>query len=149
MNSVTALMTPAVFALDACWTSTCTVIIAVHEYEYIHRIQLVDNQFQLVADMYTLHTAPSIWHHTPTHRCDTLLDTMHTTIGHVNVYDLYEPCVMSMRQQRAPGQSRSLRRAIDAGLGGPDGCINAGVRCASFWQIFTLEDVIGSPRLLG
>jgi len=77
---------------------------------------------------------------TPSNKCESLLDQMHETIGHVNVYDLYSPCIMSMyteeaqKQQqttkrwveRAPASSRSLQRALDAGVGGPDGCIDAG-----------------------
>ena len=63
--------------------------------------------------------------------CNTLLDAMHATIGHVNVYDLYAPCVMATefgQVARAPigEQSHSLERVIAAGLGGPDGCIDAG-----------------------
>lgn len=67
---------------------------------------------------------------TPSNKCESLLDQMHETIGHVNVYDLYSPCIMSMyteeaqKQQqttkrwveRAPASSRSLQRALDAGV---------------------------------
>ena len=72
-----------------------------------------------------------------------VLMTSSRSEGHVNVYDLYSPCIMSMyteaaqqqqhhtdskrRVSRAPASSQSLQRALDAGiLGGPDGCINAG-----------------------
>jgi len=67
-------------------------------------------------------------------KCNSLLDTMHATIGHVNVYDLYAPCVMDIGSsaasstangQRAPATG-SLARVLDNGLGGPDGCIDAG-----------------------
>jgi len=64
-------------------------------------------------------------------KCGSLLDTMHATIGHVNVYDLYAPCIMDIEDadkngQRAPATGRSLARVLDNGLGGPDGCIDAG-----------------------
>ena len=70
--------------------------------------------------------------------CNALLGQMHDAIGHVNVYDLYEPCIMAMDQStqahapqsvlRAPATSKSLQRVLDGKnrLGGPDGCINAG-----------------------
>jgi serine carboxypeptidase-like clade 1 len=73
---------------------------------------------------------------TPSKDCQNDLDEMHQVIGHVNVYDLYMPCIMAMDERgvnqqdssmiRAESTSPSLQRAMANRLGGPDGCIDAG-----------------------
>jgi hypothetical protein len=55
-------------------------------------------------------------------------DAMHGAIGHINVYNIYGPCIMAMDEAARPA---SLRAPLDAaraarfGDGGPDGCIDA------------------------
>jgi len=64
--------------------------------------------------------------------CERLLDEMHDTIGNINVYNIYGPCVMAMDEGkshtslRAPLSPTRQRLWDRAGLTGPDGCIDAG-----------------------
>lgn len=89
----------------------------------------------------------------PSAACEAKQGEMHDTIGNVNVYDIYSPCIMDMYSQEknsgtggssddgSSGSTRlthNLRAPLDAGLapmagrlGGPDGCIDAGA--ASAW----------------
>jgi hypothetical protein len=32
-------------------------------------------------------------------RCEGLIDQMHTDLGHINVYDIYTPCIMDMEKE--------------------------------------------------
>lgn len=68
----------------------------------------------------------------PSDKCEGLIDQMHTDLGHINVYDIYTPCIMDMekdQQNRLPSDHRapfSAERAERFGTSGPDGCIDAG-----------------------
>ena len=67
--------------------------------------------------------------------CDAAISDAHATIGNVNVYDIYAPCVTAMggANEGAAPLPTHLRAPLDVAtasllgrLGGPDGCINAG-----------------------
>jgi len=68
----------------------------------------------------------------PSQKCEGLIGTMHDDLGHINVYDIYTPCIMDMEKgdeqqlavdYRAPFSDDRAKRF---GSGGPDGCIDAG-----------------------
>lgn len=61
------------------------------------------------------------------------MDEMHEVLGEINVYNIYGPCIMSMDENgrkvstpRAPLSTARKAFWDRAGLGGPDGCIDAG-----------------------
>ena len=64
-------------------------------------------------------------------KCNDLMDQMHQDLGHINVYDIYTPCIMDMEKGARPADYRAPLSAargarFGAGVGGPDGCIDAG-----------------------
>lgn len=69
----------------------------------------------------------------PSDKCQGLIDQMHTDLGHINVYDIYTPCIMDMEKNQGQIQLQSDYRAPFSsdraerfGAAGPDGCIDAG-----------------------
>ena len=69
----------------------------------------------------------------PSNKCEGLIGQMHNDLGHINVYDIYTPCIMDMekdqKQNKLPSDHRapfSAERAQRFGTSGPDGCIDAG-----------------------
>eukprot|EP01043_Picozoa_sp_COSAG02_P022237 COSAG02_NODE_1150_length_14208_cov_5.805231_8_plen_122_part_00 len=69
----------------------------------------------------------------PSDKCEGLIGQMHEDLGHINVYDIYTPCIMDMekdqQQNKLPSDHRapfSAERAERFGTSGPDGCIDAG-----------------------
>lgn len=69
----------------------------------------------------------------PSDKCQGLIDQMHTDLGHINVYDIYTPCIMDMEKNQEQIQLHSdyrapfsSERAERFGATGPDGCIDAG-----------------------
>jgi carboxypeptidase C (cathepsin A) len=68
---------------------------------------------------------------TPTNACQGLIGEMHQQIGHINVYNIYGPCIMAMdKNGNKVEQNLALRAPLQdgrewVGEGGPDGCIDA------------------------
>ena len=86
-----------------------------------------------------INTACGDYKKTPNQPCDAAISAAHSTIGNVNVYDIYSQCITAMYDDdvngsfttpathfRAPLDASTSSLLSRAGLGGPDGCINAG-----------------------
>lgn len=71
----------------------------------------------------------------PSSECENAIGEMHDTIGHINVYDIYAKCIMDMDSDatpslRAPATGALGLSRLGSGVGGPDGCIDAGAATA-------------------
>ena len=83
------------------------------------------------------HTMKSGSRTTPqSEQCEKLLEQMHETIGHIDLYNVYGPCISGSRPTRngadagtnlAQTQAGTLAQATNArlGSGGPDACIDS------------------------
>ena len=68
-------------------------------------------------------------------KCEASLSKMSATIGHIDLYNVYGPCISGSgeeREQLTQAQtlakhikSRDARSGLDVGLGGPDACIDS------------------------
>jgi carboxypeptidase C (cathepsin A) len=66
--------------------------------------------------------------------CDAAVGKAHDEIGNINVYNIYGKCIMAMdddnktelQHLRAPATGLLAKSKLGGGLGGPNGCIDAG-----------------------
>ena len=65
--------------------------------------------------------------------CNAAIDTMHTEVGHVNLYDVYGECIRGADGE-AGGEASTHKVPWAPTAGGPDACINSIAGSAYFNQ---------------
>lgn len=58
-------------------------------------------------------------------RCEMLLSKMHEQVGHIDLYNVYGPCISGTAQHAAGSGSKTFKAPVGSRLGGPDACIDS------------------------